>query len=85
MNQDITTSDNTIASQQQEWEENTLQPTLQKLPESQKEFTTTSLKPIERLYTPRDLANVDFAEEIGFPGQPPYTRGIHPTDRKSVV
>ena len=85
MSQDTKTSDNTIASQQQEWEENTLQPTLQKLPESNKEFTTTSLKPIARLYTPRDLEGDDFAEEIGFPGQPPYTRGIHPTGYRAKV
>jgi methylmalonyl-CoA mutase, N-terminal domain len=75
---------NTVEEQQQQWEENTLQPTLKKLPESQKEFTTTSLKPIERLYTPRDLADTKF-EDIGFPGQPPYTRGIHPTGYRAKV
>ncbi len=75
---------NAIEAQQQQWEENTLQPTLKKLPESQKEFTTTSLKPIERLYTPRDLANTKF-DDIGFPGQPPYTRGIHPTGYRAKV
>jgi methylmalonyl-CoA mutase, N-terminal domain len=74
-----------IESQQQEWEETTLEPSLQKLPEAQKEFTTTSLKPIERLYTPRDLAEANFAEDIGFPGQPPYTRGIHPTGYRAKV
>ncbi|MBL8207526.1 MAG: methylmalonyl-CoA mutase family protein [Blastocatellia bacterium] len=77
-------ANNTIEEQQQQWEENTLQPTLKKLPESQKEFTTTSLKPIERLYTPRDLADTKF-EDIGFPGQPPYTRGIHPTGYRAKV
>jgi methylmalonyl-CoA mutase, N-terminal domain len=80
----INEANNTIEEQQQQWEENTLQPTLKKLPESQKEFTTTSLKPIERLYTPRDLADTKFAD-IGFPGQPPYTRGIHPTGYRAKV
>ncbi|MFN7929625.1 MAG: methylmalonyl-CoA mutase family protein [Blastocatellia bacterium] len=75
----------TITNQQQQWEENTLQPALQKSPESHKQFTTTSLKPIARLYTPRDLENDDFAEQIGFPGQPPYTRGIHPTGYRGKV
>ena len=84
MSQDTIITDNSIASQQQEWEETTLQPSLQKLPESQQEFTTTSLKPIERLYTPRDLADTKF-EDIGFPGQPPYTRGIHPTGYRGKV
>lgn len=73
-----------INEQQQQWEENTLQPTLKKLPESQKEFITTSLKPINRLYTPRDLADTKF-DDIGFPGQPPYTRGIHPTGYRAKV
>jgi len=77
-------ANNTIEEQQQQWEENTLQPTLKKLPESQKEFTTTSLKPIERLYTPRDLSDTKF-EDIGFPGQPPYTRGIHPTGYRAKI
>ena len=74
-----------IESQQQEWEENTLNPTLQKLPESQQAFTTTSLKPIKRLYSPNDLLEQNFSEEIGFPGEPPYTRGIHPTGYRAKV
>jgi methylmalonyl-CoA mutase, N-terminal domain len=64
---------------QQEWEETTLAASLKKLPESQAEFTTVSLRPIKRLYTPQDVADIDFARDINFPGQPPYTRGIHPT------
>jgi methylmalonyl-CoA mutase N-terminal domain/subunit len=68
-----------VDEMQREWEENYLQPSLRRLPESRAEFTTTSLRPIQRLYTPRDLEGISFAREIGFPGQPPYTRGIHPT------
>src|SRR5512138_2154827 len=67
-----------IDALQQEWEENTLASSLRKVPESQSEYTTVSLKPIQRLYTPRDLEATDFARDINFPGQPPYTRGIHP-------
>jgi methylmalonyl-CoA mutase N-terminal domain/subunit len=68
-----------LDEQQQEWEEKCLAPSLRRVPESRAEFTTVSLKPIKRLYTPRDLDEIDFEREIGFPGQPPYTRGIHPT------
>ncbi len=68
-----------VDEMQREWEENYLQPSLRRLPESRAEFTTTSLRPIRRLYTPRDLEGISFARDIGFPGQPPYTRGIHPT------
>ncbi len=63
----------------QEWEEKNLEPSLRKMPESQAEFTTVSLKPIERLYTPRDVEDIDFERDINFPGMAPYTRGIHPT------
>ncbi len=81
----VKTDDNSIESQQQEWEENTLNPTLQKLPESQREFTTTSLKSIKRLYSPNDLPDQNFSEDIGFPGEAPYTRGIHPTGYRAKV
>src|SRR5262245_31377389 len=64
---------------QQEWEEKSLEPSLRKMPESQAEFTTVSLKPIERLYTPRDVEEISFERDINFPGMAPYTRGIHPT------
>jgi methylmalonyl-CoA mutase N-terminal domain/subunit len=70
---------------QQEWEEKCLEPSLRKIPESQPEFTTVSLKPIQRLYTPRDLEGISFTDDIGFPGQPPYTRGIHPTGYRARV
>src|ERR1700694_2897503 len=61
------------------WEKNTLQPTLEKNPERQSEFTTISGYPIRRLYTQADLPNWDPDRELGFPGEPPYTRGIHST------
>jgi methylmalonyl-CoA mutase N-terminal domain/subunit len=64
---------------QQEWEEKSLEPSLRKMPESQVEFSTVSLKPIERLYTPRDVEEISFERDINFPGMAPYTRGIHPT------
>ena len=42
-------------------------------------FTTVSGRPIERLYTPKHVAALDYAREIGDAGEFPYTRGIHPT------
>ncbi|MCC7032364.1 MAG: methylmalonyl-CoA mutase family protein [Acidobacteria bacterium] len=42
-------------------------------------FTTISGRPIERLYTAADVAGLDYAREIGHPGEFPYVRGIHPT------
>jgi methylmalonyl-CoA mutase N-terminal domain/subunit len=42
-------------------------------------FTTISGRPIERLYTPDDIRDVDYARDLANPGEFPYTRGIHPT------
>ena len=67
------------SAQERAWEENTLRPTLEKSPERQAEFTTISGFPIRRLYTPADLTGWDPNRELGFPGEPPFTRGIHST------
>jgi methylmalonyl-CoA mutase N-terminal domain/subunit len=67
------------SEQERAWEENTLRPTLEKSPERQAEFTTISGHPIRRLYTPADLPDWDPRRDLGFPGEPPYTRGIHST------
>ena len=80
----ITTGDAPAAprepsTQERAWEENTLRPTLEKSPERQSEFTTISGYPIRRLYTPADLPDWDPNRDLGFPGEPPYTRGIHST------
>ena len=61
------------------WEKNTLQPSLEKSPERDYDFTTTSGHPIRRLYSEADLAGWDPERDLGLPGVPPYTRGIHPT------
>jgi methylmalonyl-CoA mutase N-terminal domain/subunit len=64
---------------EQEWEEKTLRPTLEKSRERLPEFTTISGHTIRRLYTPADLADWDAERDLGLPGEPPYTRGIHAT------
>jgi methylmalonyl-CoA mutase N-terminal domain/subunit len=61
------------------WEEKTLKPTLAKSPERHAEFTTISGHPIRRLYTEADLPDWNPAKDLGLPGEPPYTRGIHAT------
>src|SRR5688572_8971704 len=64
---------------EERWRERTLEPTVGKMPERQTEFTTHSLYPIKGLYSPADVDDIDFDAEVGFPGEPPYTRGIHAT------
>ena len=61
------------------WEEETLKPALQMSPERETSFTTVSGVPVERLYTPADLAGFDYHRDLGDPGEYPFTRGIHPT------
>jgi methylmalonyl-CoA mutase N-terminal domain/subunit len=50
-----------------------------KFPERKKNFVTGSNAPIERLYSPLDLKNKDYFEDIGLPGEFPYTRGVQST------
>ena len=68
-----------LSAKETAWEKNTLEPTLAKSPERQQAFTTISAHPIRRLYTPADLPGWDPDTNLGQPGEPPYTRGIHAT------
>ena len=63
----------------EKWEEITLGHYLARLPERQAQFITASSEPVERLYTPLDVARLDYLEDLALPGEYPYTRGIHPT------
>ena len=64
-----------IGEKQIGWEKSTLNESLKKIPETKEKFTNLSQQEIHRLYTPQ----TDYAEELGFPGEYPFTRGIHPT------
>jgi methylmalonyl-CoA mutase N-terminal domain/subunit len=66
-------------SSRRDWKERVLDPALRGKPERDVRFTTVSDFPIERLYTAEDLEGLDPEREIGWPGEPPYTRGLHPT------
>jgi methylmalonyl-CoA mutase N-terminal domain/subunit len=61
------------------WEQTCLNDTLASMPERQPAYITTSSEPVERLYTPLDLPDFNYLEDLGFPGEYPYTRGVHPT------
>ncbi len=62
-----------------QWEETTLQQTLARSPERRAEFITASSAPIDRLYTPLDIAAMDYNRDLALPGEYPYTRGVHAT------
>jgi methylmalonyl-CoA mutase N-terminal domain/subunit len=65
------------------WEKETLQSSLDQVPERREKFITTSSVPINRLYTPADLDGSEYEEYLGYPGQYPFTRGVHPTMYRS--
>lgn len=70
-------------TQLKRWEQKTLQPVLKTAPQRQTDFKTLSDLTVKTLYTPGDLVQSDFFEQIGYPGEYPYTRGIHPTMYRS--
>jgi len=70
-------SDDSLRERARQWGADTLAPTLAKNPERKEQFTTLGGIPVERVYTP--LNSHRPFERIGYPGQPPFTRGIHPT------
>jgi methylmalonyl-CoA mutase N-terminal domain/subunit len=61
------------------WERETLGPHVDRAPELSDRFTTVSGKPIERLYTPLDVPELDYQKDLGFPGEYPFTRGVQST------
>ena len=63
----------------EKWKKEILAPALAKYPERREEFVTTSSQKVDRLYTPLDTAHIDFPRDISYPGEFPYTRGIHST------
>ncbi|WP_411963303.1 methylmalonyl-CoA mutase [Haloferax sp. YSMS24] len=68
-----------IREAKSEWEEETLSPTLERFGEREDEFTTDTGGPVvERLYTPADVDS-DYRDDVGFPGEKPFTRGVYPT------
>ncbi|WP_440007584.1 methylmalonyl-CoA mutase family protein [Halomicrococcus sp. SG-WS-1] len=68
-----------IRQSRDEWEEETLDPTLERFGERKDRFATVSNLEVDRLYDPSDVEDVDYDEDLGFPGEAPYTRGVYPT------
>ena len=68
------------------WEEEVLKPSLAHQGRAQAfSFQTVSLEEVNRLYTPSDVTDIDFDRDIAFPGEFPYTRGIHATGHRGKL
>jgi methylmalonyl-CoA mutase N-terminal domain/subunit len=64
------------------WEETSVRKALNRFPERYDDFSTMSGAPVKRLYTPLDQADADYARDQGFPGEYPFTRGVHATGHR---
>ena len=67
-----------IAEQVTAWEENELKTFMARRPERREQFTTYGNLPVQRVYTGLDVEDTPW-EDIGLPGQYPFTRGPYPT------
>ncbi len=69
-----------IREAKSEWESDTLGPTLDRFGERREQFETdTDGQLLKRLYTPADVGDLDYEDDLGFPGEAPYTRGVYST------
>jgi methylmalonyl-CoA mutase N-terminal domain/subunit len=67
-----------IEEEKRQWERNLLKPHISQHPESE-DFVTLSGIPIKPLYTPLDIEHREYENDLGFPGEYPFTRGVIPT------
>ncbi len=68
-----------IQQAREEWEDDTLSPVLERFGERKDRFATVSNLEVDRIYDPDDVADFDYGDDLGFPGEEPYTRGVYPT------
>jgi methylmalonyl-CoA mutase N-terminal domain/subunit len=69
-----------IRSAKEEWEAEHVDPVIDRFGERKEEFTTdTKGHPVKRVYTPNDVSDLDYEEDLGFPGADPFTRGVYST------
>jgi methylmalonyl-CoA mutase N-terminal domain/subunit len=68
-----------IADARRQWEEKKVAPALKRGGERRDNFATSSGIPIERAYDPENLDGFSFLNDLGFPGEYPFTRGVQPT------
>ncbi len=66
-----------IEQERKEWEEKVLNKYVER-GERRETFETPSNIPLKHVYGPGDLKNINYLEDLGFPGNPPFTRGVYP-------
>jgi len=68
-----------IRESREAWASETLDPVLDSYGERKDRFATVSNLEVDRVYDPEDVADLDYDEDLAFPGEEPYTRGPYPT------
>ncbi|HET9109568.1 MAG TPA: methylmalonyl-CoA mutase family protein, partial [Ktedonobacterales bacterium] len=68
-----------VRDEREQWEATTVAQATKRMPERPADRTTQSGMPIKRIYTPEDVSQLDYARDLAFPGEYPYTRGAQPT------
>ena len=68
-----------IKKAKEKWEEGKVKKVLDRFPERKERFKNSSDMETERLYAPNDIEELDYEEQLGFPGEYPFTRGVQPT------
>ncbi len=66
-----------IKTEREEWQKHILNKFITK-GEIKDKFETPSGIPIKHIYGPEDIADMNFIDDIGFPGSVPFTRGVYP-------
>ncbi|WP_028828602.1 acyl-CoA mutase large subunit family protein [Proteocatella sphenisci] len=61
------------------WEEEKVAKSIARFPERKEKFEFTSGIEAKRIYTPADIEDIDYGEDLGMPGQYPFTRGVQDT------
>ena len=74
-----------LGAQTAQWQATTRQAARARFPERYSDFSTLSGVPIKELYTPADAADLDYGRDLAFPGEFPYTRGIHATGHRGKL
>ena len=67
-----------LEEERDRWNRETVQPIIERFHERKKAFTTSSGIPVKRIYLP-GREKLDYLGKLGFPGEYPFTRGVHPT------
>ncbi|MEM3699806.1 MAG: methylmalonyl-CoA mutase family protein [Candidatus Bathyarchaeia archaeon] len=68
-----------IVKERERWEKTTLPNWIRQCPECKTEFRNHSGMLIKRVYTPEDIKELNYMRDLGFPGEYPFTRGLHAT------